>query len=204
MAKAVPIYKLTDPDGSLRESAPVLLVRLQEMLDFAHAVRDPANVTELHNMRIAAKRLRYTLELFLPVLDKRGASRLLGIAEEIQERLGAIHDCDVLFPLIQDTLEQERDRERKDARKRAGALGPPPFLAVEGLAALTGRKRDERARLFTEFLTFWDALPPERLAADMSLLIAGGGSPRRDRASTNGAAGRHSAASASDTPEPAS
>ena len=174
MAKAVPIYKLTQTDGSLRDSAPVLMIRLQEMLDYAPAVRDPANVTELHNMRIASKRLRYTLELFAPVLEKKTGSRLLSIVEDIQERLGKIHDCDVLFPLVQDTMEQEMERERKGTKKRGETLGPPPFLAVEGLAALTARKRAERIRLYNDFLKFWDKLPPERLAADLSRLLATG------------------------------
>jgi hypothetical protein len=170
MAKAVPIFKLTDTEGPLRASAPVLMVRLQEMLDLALSVNDPANVIPLHDMRIAAKRLRYTLELFTPVMNP-GADKLLAVIEEVQERIGSIHDCDVLFPLLQDTIEQETERERKEAKRR-NAAGPPPFLAAEGLAALITRKREERSRLYREFLAFWEALPPERLAADLSELIA--------------------------------
>ncbi len=172
MAKAVPIYKLTQTKSLLRDNALVLMVRVQELMDFADSMRSPENVTDLHNLRIAAKRLRYTLELFAPVLEPEGVARLMSRVTEIQERIGAIHDCDVLFPLIQDTLETEGEREKRAKKKRGGPIvGPPPFLAAEGLIALLARKRDERVRLYSDFLAFWDALPPERLASDLSLLI---------------------------------
>ncbi|MBC8101257.1 MAG: CHAD domain-containing protein [Cytophagales bacterium] len=173
MAKAVPIYKLTQTERPLRDSAPVLMVRLQEMLDYADSIRSPENVAELHNLRIAAKRLRYTLELFAPTLDPVGVSDLLDRVTEIQERIGVIHDCDVLFPLLQDTMELEMEREKRVIKKRGGvSVGPPPFLAAEGLAGMTAQKRDERVRLYAEFVAFWDALPPDRLISELSRLVA--------------------------------
>jgi hypothetical protein len=159
VAKGVPIHKLTQPDAPLRESAPVILVRLQEMYDFAPAIRDPANVEELHNMRIAAKRLRYTMELFAPVFGQEFA-QTLKVVEDIQERLGAIHDADVIVPLLEDAQEKETERERKKALKKNSG-GPPQFVAAEGLAPLTARRRADRDRLYHEFVAFWDALPPD-------------------------------------------
>ena len=52
----------------LLASAAVIRVRLGEVTEYAPAILDPANVTELHDMRIAVKRLRYTLEVFAPAL----------------------------------------------------------------------------------------------------------------------------------------
>ncbi len=168
MAKAVPIHLLTQPEAPLRASAPVLLVRIQEMMEFATAARDPANVTELHDMRIAGKRLRYTLELFAPVLGGR-AFEVLGTVEQIQELLGSIHDCDVLIPLLEQTIDQETEREQKQATRKGGGL--PQYLAAEGLAKLLGEKREERDRLYREFLALWDSLPAERFAQDVARLI---------------------------------
>ncbi len=159
MAKGVPIHKLTQPDAPLRDSAPVILVRLQEMYDFAPAIRDPQNVRELHDMRIAAKRLRYTMELFAPVFGKNFA-QTLKVVEDIQERLGAIHDADVIVPLLEDAQEKETERERKKALKKNSG-GPPLFVAAEGLSPLTARRRADRDRLYHEFVAFWDALPPD-------------------------------------------
>ncbi len=168
MAKGVPIYKLTYPDQPLRFSAPVLLVRLNEMMEWAAAIHDPACVAELHNMRIAAKRLRYTMELFLPTIGP-GAKGLLKTVEEIQEQIGAIHDCDMLVPQLQDTMEREMKRERKRALKEGN--GPPPFLAAEGLVALMHNKQEERNRRYQDFLAFWDALPPEDFAERLTGLV---------------------------------
>ena len=158
MAKGAPIHKLTQPDLPLRDSAAVILVRLQEMYDWSSAIRDPNRVEELHNMRIAAKRLRYTMEIFAPCFDGAFAEAL-GTVEKIQERLGAIHDCDVLVPLLTETLEREVQREKKRALEEGGGL--PAHMAAEGLAPLIASKHSERARLYREFLAFWEALPPD-------------------------------------------
>lgn len=161
MAKGVPLYKLTCPDRPFRESATVLLVRLNEMLEWAGAIHDVTCVEELHNMRIAAKRLRYTMELFLPTLGQE-AKLLLKTVESIQDQLGAIHDCDVLIPLLQETMEKEMNRERKKATKPGAEL--PPFLAAEGLVRYMHQQFSERARRYNEFIAFWDALPPSVFA----------------------------------------
>lgn len=168
MAKGVPIYKLTQPDAPLRASAGVLLVRLQEMFDWSQAIHDPQNVEDLHNMRIAAKRLRYTMELFAPCFGK-GFAQTLKTVEEIQERIGAIHDGDVLLPLLIQTLEKECEREKKQALRKGG--GPPRFLAAEGLAALIAKKRAEREQRYHEFIAFWEALPPSALFERITQLV---------------------------------
>jgi hypothetical protein len=178
MAKPVPIYKLTQPDAPLRESAPVLLVRLQEVMEFAPAIHDPANVEDLHDMRIAAKRLRYTLEIFSAALGPDTVAPLLATVTEIQERIGAIHDCDVLLPLLDETIRKETKREHRRSMKKGGSL--PEHLAAEGLSRLMGEKRAERDRLYAEFVAFWDALPPERLAEEFGRLITPRGEQARE------------------------
>ena len=54
---------------------------------------------ELHDLRIAAKRLRYVLEVGRPGLGADHQPREAA-ARSIQEILGDIHDCDVLLPRI--------------------------------------------------------------------------------------------------------
>jgi CHAD domain-containing protein len=177
VAKGAPIHKLTHTKAPLRESAPVLLVRLNEMLEWATAIHDPACVIELHNMRIAAKRLRYTLELFAPTLAPE-VKGVLKTAEEIQEQIGAIHDCDVLIPLLKETMEKEMERERKQALKRGE--GPPPYLAAEGIIALMHRKEEERERRYRDFLAYWDALPPATFADQLTQLVVQAAPERPD------------------------
>jgi CHAD domain-containing protein len=60
---------------------------------------DPSRVLELHEMRIAAKKLRYTMELFAPFRDKWFSAAIERV-KALQEALGEIHDTDVLIPRL--------------------------------------------------------------------------------------------------------
>ena len=169
MAKAVPIHKLTRPDAPFIDSASVIQVRLGEVMEFAPAALDPANVTELHDMRIAAKRLRYTLEVFTPVLPKERAEPVLKMVAVLQEHLGAIHDNDMLVPLLAQALAREETRERKKALRKKAEL--PPFFAAEGLVPLISRKQAERVILYNAFIAWWQSLPPEAFWRQVSDVV---------------------------------
>ncbi|HVW17593.1 MAG TPA: CHAD domain-containing protein [Solirubrobacteraceae bacterium] len=89
------------PDESLAVNVErILAVRVAELRSFMPAARDPERVRELHDMRIAAKRLRYLLELVgREVLGDR-ATRAIALLKELQDVLGDVHDCDVLAPRL--------------------------------------------------------------------------------------------------------
>jgi CHAD domain-containing protein len=124
-----------DPDGALVDNMRrVILVRLGELYGFADAARDPANVEELHDMRIAAKRLRYLLELSDPLFG-REAKRAAKAAKSLQDVLGDIHDCDELIEV---------------ANERC----------LDSLAAYT---RGRRAGLHNAFVHEWSALEDDGL-----------------------------------------
>ena len=67
---------------------------LRELCDLGWCVYEPFNVEKLHEMRIAAKRLRYAVELFTACWGERIAPFAVEIAE-MQSFLGEVHDCDV-------------------------------------------------------------------------------------------------------------
>ena len=70
-----------DPAGALADNAErIVAVRLDELCAFAPRVLDPAEVEALHDMRIAAKRLRYVLEVTGELL--RPLRRTAGQAHE--------------------------------------------------------------------------------------------------------------------------
>ena len=89
-----------DPDGTLGENlGRILKTRLQELGELAPAALEPGGETAQHDMRIAAKRVRYVLEIAVGCLgpeaeEKREAARSL------QGVLGEIHDCDVMLPRV--------------------------------------------------------------------------------------------------------
>jgi CHAD domain-containing protein len=100
----------------------VVSVRFAEVLALAGAFATQRGA-ELHALRIACKRLRYSIELFeqeLPAL-KASAQRV----QQLQDELGEVHDCDVLGAMAQDKKANHlghrlrRDRERHALRAKA-------------------------------------------------------------------------------------
>ena len=97
--KARKVKKL-DPAGTLAENAArIVIVRIDELRGFAAGALEPDASATQHDMRIAAKRLRYVLEVtgacFGPEAD---AARR--VAKDLQGVLGEIHDCDVMLPKV--------------------------------------------------------------------------------------------------------
>ncbi|MGI8804573.1 MAG: CHAD domain-containing protein [Thermoleophilaceae bacterium] len=157
-----------DPDGALAENAlRIARTRLDELHSFAGAARDPENVTALHDMRIAAKRVRYLLELVEPCFGqpaKRGAKR----AKALQTLLGEIHDCDEMLPLVRGHVKRLRAEDataiRAGAGERATDLDPdaaraaPNRTRYRGLEALHAYLRARRHVLYVRFVREWAKL----------------------------------------------
>ena len=105
-AGAVKARKVKDlePAGALADNAErIVIVRLDELGSFMPKATDPREVVALHDMRIAAKRLRYILEITAPCFGPyaKAATKLI---KDLQDLLGEIHDCDVQIPEVTEFL----------------------------------------------------------------------------------------------------
>jgi CHAD domain-containing protein len=152
------------PNGPFRENAArIVQTRLDELHGFDPAVRDPDNVTELHDMRIAAKRLRYVLEIVGFAFGAEGR-RLEGEAKWLQEVLGEIHDCDVLIPLVDDHVRTLRDADRDHLLVRGleAQATAPNRVKYRGLEGLVAYLEARRALLYRDFIDHWDRLLASR------------------------------------------
>jgi CHAD domain-containing protein len=90
-----------DPAGPLRPNvARIVAVRLTELRDFADAALAEDAGQAQHDMRIAAKRLRYLLEIFAPCLGEE-AKAARRAAKRLQATLGDLHDCDLMLPKVE-------------------------------------------------------------------------------------------------------
>jgi hypothetical protein len=158
-----------DPDGPLRENAErIIAVRAEEVHSFFPAVLDPSNVEDLHDMRIAAKRLRYVLELTAPVFGE-GAATAAKRAKKLQDLLGEIHDCDVTIPRVERHIAGLRLEDaaalRDSASARASDLHPeaardaPHRLRYRGLETLVAYLRARRDVLYARFIREWERGP---------------------------------------------
>ena len=140
--------------------------RIIDLLAFDEAVRDPANVRELHDLRIAAKRLRYTLEVLGSVLGA-AAALVEEEARALQDLLGEVHDCDVLVPRLQhelallvvDDAQAVAALCESDPNATPRVLREAPGRAMRhGVQALEVGVAARRVVLYQQFLVRWDAL----------------------------------------------
>jgi CHAD domain len=99
MAKAKPITGLNAHAPTGKNARIIARVRLEEMYGWSKYVDNPYSIRELHNLRIAAKRLRYTLEIFEEVLPE-ASKPIVKELGQIQDELGALHDSDVIIALL--------------------------------------------------------------------------------------------------------
>ncbi len=105
MAKAKSPPKVNPRRPILINAAELITQRVDELLSYESCLSNPDNVYKLHEMRIAGKRLRYTMEVFQPVYTRytdAGAEfgAALQVVKDLQEHLGVLHDADVLVPEI--------------------------------------------------------------------------------------------------------
>lgn len=138
-----------DADFVRREALALLTRRVAELEVFDSVAGHPERVEELHAMRIAAKRLRYTLEIFRPLWGEE-TSGFVDKLKELQDLLGEIHDCDVWAAWLPLFLEKERRRAARyfgHARAFARLKSGIEFLQEEFRRRRTGR--------FKDFGAFW-------------------------------------------------
>ena len=157
--------KRIDPDGPLRENVErIIRVRADELRSFVPRALDPREVEALHDMRIAAKRLRYVLELMAPVFGSAAAADAKK-AKRLQDLLGEIHDCDEFIPRVERHMERLRLEDAAALVTAAGTgaedLAPnaarqaPNRGLYRGLESLDVYLRARREVLFTRFVDEW-------------------------------------------------
>ena len=179
MSKAWPVQNLV-PDGSMAVNARrILRVRIGEFYSYEPVVDQPQAVEPLHDMRISAKRLRYTLELFRPMLGPLGAVNIDRV-KAIQEELGNLHDTDVRIALIRQEL-REISVEQIDHLCTSlatspveaypsiltSALRPPPDDPRRGLVSQLTEQFRERADHYGAFKRLWDQFEAEGMRSDL-------------------------------------
>jgi CHAD domain-containing protein len=141
------------PEQSFRLAAPRLLIeRLDTLLGFREYVTQPEAVEELHSMRIAAKWLRYTMELFTPAYADELADAIATV-KKVQEQLGDLHDSDVRLDLL-----NAGRRGHLSARGIEALHLLDPVPVVESLTRLHAREQRTRGQIYRKFRRSWQKL----------------------------------------------
>ncbi len=163
--KARRVKKL-DPAAPLVENAArIVRSRAEELRSFAEQALAPEATRAQHDMRIAAKRLRYVIEVTGFCFGKP-AQEARRSARELQDLLGEIRDCDVMLPRVESELERLRAEDSRAVLLRAAeardldaglVAAAPNRAAYRGLELLAVHLRARRALLFERFRDFWQA-----------------------------------------------
>ncbi len=126
--------------------------RISDLHSYESSLNNPNDKKSHHAMRIAAKKLRYTLEICDIAFDKQLKESVKTI-KKTQTYLGDIHDCDIWDDFIKDFIEEEHQRtleyfghERTFKRLQ------------KGLEFLRDDRRRCRQETFIQFRDYWHDL----------------------------------------------
>ena len=148
--------------GLARQS---ILDQLGHLLSFQPFVQTPDAIREHHRMRIAAKHLRYTLEIFQPAYGE-AFQRPLESARDLQTLLGELHDCDVWISYLPDFLAARRG----PARESTGRVGSVGRIAA-GIERLRQDRPRQRRMLYRQYVRMWESLKREHVWEDLEEVL---------------------------------
>jgi CHAD domain-containing protein len=130
-------------------AAASLSSALEELVSYEEPLHQPDAKSEHHAMRIAAKRLRYRLEIFRPLYgrDVTGAIRVM---KRLQTLLGELHDCDVWIEMLSGLLEREHPSE-------SGSGGEPvvPHAVEARIRAFITDQKEYRDIVYNQVIRYW-------------------------------------------------
>jgi len=150
------ISTLSEPDVETNYSSALYQLgyqqiqnRLDEFLFYEVFIFDSQRVEELHAMRISAKKLRYSLEVFAELYTHE-TDFALDITKQAQDYLGEIHDCDVWIDYLPNFMEKEYTR----ITEFYGYTRPYRRIRP-GIEYLIENRKNEREVLYQQFLKDW-------------------------------------------------
>ena len=126
--------------------------RLIAMRSFEPWITHADAVAEHHAMRIASKKLRYTMEVYGPIY-RLGLKKPHARVKKVQEILGDLHDCDVWIDQIIRLLLRERGRMRSQSGEKR-----PDTATLASLRLFLQERERERVLLHRHFMRYWESL----------------------------------------------
>jgi CHAD domain-containing protein/CYTH domain-containing protein len=164
LRRRLAVYQATldpRPLSAAAALAPLMLRlagELEARLALVESISDEARA---HDVRIAAKRLRYLLDPFAPELD--GAPAIVAQLKSLQDMLGRLHDAHVFAAELADSLEgaavEQARRVSRELLQWVDDAPPPDAAPIEdprpGLVALAHRLLDIAEASYAAFQSEW-------------------------------------------------
>lgn len=165
---------ITSPNGNptahrVRDVLPLILLRswaIVRAYDESVSVPD-VPLGHLHQLRIASKGLRYTLEFFAGVLGSN-ARALIEEVKELQDHLGEVQDGVVACNILRDFLtwgEWSHDEKKLSGR-------PDSLIVAPGVAMYLAARQSEINKLVKVFPEVWSPIRDSKFKKQLLAMIA--------------------------------
>jgi exopolyphosphatase/guanosine-5'-triphosphate,3'-diphosphate pyrophosphatase len=130
----------------------------------AAADADLGKADNLHKLRIECKHLRYSIEIFAPVVGKAESRRLVKCLTDFQQQLGGFTDCSVRVERLAAVLDELR-------KAKPGDPGRDRSRVVESLRAILRAERAAFRRELRSARAAWERLLASGLFDDIRRLV---------------------------------
>lgn len=111
------LFAAADLDEAVGE---IVANRVNDFLRLADSLYAPFRIRRLHQLRIAAKHLRYAVELFAGGGETEQSENARKIAK-MQNYLGDVHDCDMWVAQLQTVLKGKKNKAAAKNERAAAA-----------------------------------------------------------------------------------
>jgi CHAD domain-containing protein len=141
MAKARRIDGLSADQPYELAAAQVVEVRSAELIDHANGVLDLGDIERLHDMRVATRRLRATLEIFEPCFSRKEWKATLRGVKALADALGERRDRDVAIAALEEVRQAMPAPDRPGVNTLIESLRLEQAAANKSLAAFVSKER---------------------------------------------------------------
>lgn len=141
MAKAQPIEGLDAQLAYAEAASLALTVRTNEMVEHSSGVLDIEEIENVHDMRVASRRLRAALEIFAPCFDPHEHEQVLAEVKAIADALGERRDRDVGIQALSSYAASLGEANRPGVESLIAAMRSEQLRANHELAAFVTEQR---------------------------------------------------------------
>jgi len=154
--------------GSIRKSVKKLFCE-------APGLAAPEQYARHHAMRIAAKRLRYAMELARPVFSD-DLAEIVEAVKNLQTLLGEVHDCDVWVDIFAELAHKEC------CQIQLHFGGPQRFERMRpGMDYLRQDRKDRRGQAFGALVAYWQRMADQGIWDRLATILERGGGKGKPR-----------------------
>jgi CHAD domain-containing protein len=143
-AREVPGFDCEEPFAAA--AARVVRVRAEEVFEHSEGVLDLNRIERLHDMRVATRRLRATLEVFEACFPRKRYRKALKRVKALADVLGERRDRDVAIEFLVGFAEAAPEGERSALAARIEVLRAEQRQANEDLAPYLAEERLDKLR----------------------------------------------------------